>query len=361
VLRDSCFIRRSLFKKWRPKCRMLFLLHIRDGKHRQGVHQNELEETNINCPNTFTRPYHGRQQPVNRPRAETEVWAALPLLAMQRCQHAALATLNKLLTRQPHHTHGAAKASMPFPACMAERCAIVPDVSGLQTLPSRTAISGPDTSPVTHSNHHASDPKSQHSMPVLEVTQLQLKGVAPTDPALLETLSSVRGILQTQSVFYSCVEDPTLVFILGLWESLEAHREFLASFRAAEVLGPQESMMEFRWSGHVELGAMAELPLGAPILAVERRRVRDGDVDAYVKAAVVEKGDLRERSRHEVVSGWRVDAAPGVREALVFTGWETAQDYAARQTTNYVNGQAATSATHEVLESYTARNMESPT
>jgi heme-degrading monooxygenase HmoA len=201
-------------------------------------------------------------------------------------------------------------------------------------------------------------------MPVVEVTQLQLKGVAPSDPALLENLSSVRGILKTQSVFYSCIEDPALVFILGLWESLEAHHAFLASARAAEVLGPQESMLEFRWSVHMELDAMADLPLAAPILAIERRLVGDGDVDAYDKAAAIEKAVIRENSKHEVVSGWRVDAAPGVHEALLFTGWETAQDYAAfgaRQTADHVDHQTATSATHEVLETYTACNMESPT
>ncbi|KAF1955479.1 hypothetical protein CC80DRAFT_505370 [Byssothecium circinans] len=105
----------------------------------------------------------------------------------------------------------------------------------------------------------------------LEVTQLQSNGVAPDDPALLESLSIVRGIVKTQSDFYSCVEDPTNIFILGLWPSLEAHREFLASSRAGEVLESQEGMLEFRWSLHIELDAVAALPLEAPVIASTRR------------------------------------------------------------------------------------------
>jgi heme-degrading monooxygenase HmoA len=199
-------------------------------------------------------------------------------------------------------------------------------------------------------------------MPVVEVAQLRLKGVAPDDPALLRNLSSVRAILKTQSEFYSCIDDPRLVFILGFWPSLEAHRGFLASPRAAEVLGSQESMLEFRWALHMELDTMASLPLDAPVLAITRRQVREDDVAAYDKALATEKDALVQGSKHKVVGGWRVDAAPGVHEALLFTGWENAQAYAAssaRQTAHdhHHDGTGA-SALHEVLETYCASNLE---
>lgn len=113
-------------------------------------------------------------------------------------------------------------------------------------------------------------------MPVVEVTQLRLKSVAPDDPAQLKNLSSARAILKTQSEFYTCIDDLTLIFILGLWPNLEAHRAFLASPRAAEVLGPQEGMLEFRWAVHMELDAMDSLPLDAPVMATSRRRMGEG-------------------------------------------------------------------------------------
>ncbi|CAI6338610.1 unnamed protein product [Periconia digitata] len=92
-------------------------------------------------------------------------------------------------------------------------------------------------------------------MPVLEATQLRLKGVGPEDVALIESLSSVRGILRTQSEFFSYVQDSSLIFILGLWPSLHAHREFLASPHAAAVLGAQEKMLDFESTVHMEFDA----------------------------------------------------------------------------------------------------------
>ncbi|KAF2690794.1 hypothetical protein K458DRAFT_438588 [Lentithecium fluviatile CBS 122367] len=198
-------------------------------------------------------------------------------------------------------------------------------------------------------------------MPVVEVTQLRLRGVAPDSPALLQNLSSVRGILKTQSEFYSCIEDPTLIFILGLWPSLEAHQDFLASPRAAEVLGPQEGMLEFRWAVHIALDAMASLPLEAPLVAMTRRQVTDDDLDAYDKAFATEKQAILESSKHKVVHGWRLDAAPGTNEALLITGWETAQAHAAfraRQTARDDHHHIAASALYENLDTNHARNME---
>jgi hypothetical protein len=199
------------------------------------------------------------------------------------------------------------------------------------------------------------------SMPVVEVTLLRLTGVAPDDPALLESLSSVRGLLKTQSEFYSCIEDPTLMFILGLWRSLEAHHEFVASPRAAEILGPQESVLEFRWTVHMELDAMASLPLEAPVMTLTRRLVREDGVDAYDKAFATEKQAIFDSSEHNVVSGWRLDAAPGVHEALLFAGWETAQAHAvfrARQTLLCKDDHTSNSRLYETFQTYHARNME---
>jgi heme-degrading monooxygenase HmoA len=197
-------------------------------------------------------------------------------------------------------------------------------------------------------------------MSVVEVTLLRLKGVAPYAPALLESLSSVRGILKTQSEFYSCIEDPTLIFILGLWPSLEAHHEFLASPRAAEVLGPQETMLEFRWTVHMPLDAMALLPLDAPVLAVNRRQVRDEDSDAYDEERVTEEEAILQSSGHRVVGGWRLDAAPGTKEALLFTGWQTAEEHAAfrarPKTLRNVHHTAPD--LYEIVETYHAQNME---
>ncbi|KAF2796803.1 hypothetical protein K505DRAFT_202543, partial [Melanomma pulvis-pyrius CBS 109.77] len=167
-------------------------------------------------------------------------------------------------------------------------------------------------------------------MSVLEVTQLRLRGGDVADHTLLQNLSAVRATLQTNSHFYSCIEDPSLLYILGLWPSLEAHHAFLASPARDEVLGPQEQQLEFRWTLHMPLDAMQSLPLDAPVLAITRLVVGHDAVDAYGQAAAKDRQPTVEATRpFNVLHGWRCDAAPGRREALQFTGWETVQAHAA--------------------------------
>src|SRR5699024_7475874 len=105
---------------------------------------------------------------------------------------------------------------------------------------------------------------------VLEVTQLRLRELSADDPALLESLSTVRAELQTGSHFYNCIDDPGLIYILGTWPSLNAHIDFLASPSKDHILGPQEKMLQFCWTVHVELGGVNLLPLDMPILVIER-------------------------------------------------------------------------------------------
>ena len=163
-------------------------------------------------------------------------------------------------------------------------------------------------------------------MAVLEITQLRLRNVAADDPALLENLSAVREKLHTSSQFYNCIEDPKLIYILGIWPNLEAHLKFLDSPARDEVLGPQEDMLQFCWTVHVEIDGLHLLPLEAPVLAMERLRFKEECVEDLERDVTSYAQQLRGNHTFKVAHGWRCDA-PGTHEALVFTGWETAQTH----------------------------------
>jgi hypothetical protein len=135
-------------------------------------------------------------------------------------------------------------------------------------------------------------------MPVLEVTQLRLRRLSAHDPLLLESLSIVRGKLHTKSQFYTCIEDPTTLYILGIWRDLQQHQDFLASPARDEVLGPQEDMLDFQWTVHIEVEGMSSLPLDAPVLAIERLSVPEDCVDAFEQAAA------RNLGNNPIISGW---------------------------------------------------------
>jgi heme-degrading monooxygenase HmoA len=157
---------------------------------------------------------------------------------------------------------------------------------------------------------------------------LRLKGVTADDPVLLQSLSTVRGKLHTRSQFYNCIEDPTIIYILGIWPSLDAHLEFLASPARDEFLGPQDDMLDFCWTIHVELGGIRLLPLGAPVLAIERICVKGEYVEVFNQAVTRHTKKLQGSHPFKVVHGWRCDAARENHELVLFTGYETAQAHA---------------------------------
>jgi heme-degrading monooxygenase HmoA len=199
-------------------------------------------------------------------------------------------------------------------------------------------------------------------MPILELTQLRLKGVEPTHPSLLDSLSVVRGKLHTNSRFYNCIEDRALIFILGIWPSLDAHLEFLHSPARDEVLGPQEHLLDFQWTVHVEIDAMADLPLDAPVMAIARLFVNSDAVHAFRQAAAKHVQLIAERTQHNAVNGWRYDAEPGKHEALVITGWESAESHAAftAKACSENPDYPAMEGLYEDMKLYHARNMERP-
>ncbi|KAF2117569.1 hypothetical protein BDV96DRAFT_611322 [Lophiotrema nucula] len=197
-------------------------------------------------------------------------------------------------------------------------------------------------------------------MPILEVTLLQLKGVPASDPTLLVTLSNVRGKLQTDSRFYNSIEDPTKIYILGIWPSLEAHHQFLNSPARVEVLGPQEGLLEFVWTVHMEMDAMSSLPLDAPVLAIAGLFIKADSTDAFEQKVARHRHTIVDATKpYNVVNGWRCDPEPGKHESLMFTGWADAQAHAAfiakaREDRDYADVRRY----YEDMEVRHARNLE---
>ncbi|KAF2834003.1 hypothetical protein CC86DRAFT_18012, partial [Ophiobolus disseminans] len=74
------------------------------------------------------------------------------------------------------------------------------------------------------------------------------EGLTVDDVQLLHSLSIVRGKLQIESQFYSCIEDPTKLYILGIWQDLNKHHSYRGSPARNEVLGPQDEMLDLQWS-----------------------------------------------------------------------------------------------------------------
>jgi heme-degrading monooxygenase HmoA len=170
-------------------------------------------------------------------------------------------------------------------------------------------------------------------MPVLELLLLRLRpGISPQDPTLVENLSTVRSLVHTNSRFYHCIEEPTLIYILGQWPSLAAHKAFLSSPEKDAILLPQTHQLDFAWMLHLDLpeGKSMEdvLPFTAPILGIARIffNTSDPDVDAYKKILVDHRSKVVETTGpYPFFGAWRIDAEEGKAEYVILTGWESVE------------------------------------
>ncbi|CZT44727.1 uncharacterized protein RSE6_04941 [Rhynchosporium secalis] len=207
---------------------------------------------------------------------------------------------------------------------------------------------------------------------ILEICQLKVKAnISFSDPLLLAALCQARNQLRekvhdTNSRFYQCLENPTLIYILGCWPSLSRHAEFLQSPEKAEILDSQETLFDFGWVLHMEIGdnGIDALPLDAPVMAITRLFMKDGaeHVEACEEFEQKHRGVVGERKRTwSVVNGWRMDCEEGKNEGVMITGWESMDEHEAfteRMRTEYpVHAEVVQY--HERMEVRHVRNMES--
>jgi hypothetical protein len=174
-------------------------------------------------------------------------------------------------------------------------------------------------------------------MAILEICQLKIKpDLSEDDPSLLLALQKARTglrekVVDTQSRFYRCIEDPSLIYILGLWPSLERHEEFLVSPHKAEILDEQDELFDFKWILHTGIeGGLDMVPVQAPVIGIARLLIKKERVSTF-QGVVDQYGDLIEEGTkpYKPFAAWRVDCEDGNYEHLTITGWEKEGDHAA--------------------------------
>jgi heme-degrading monooxygenase HmoA len=205
-------------------------------------------------------------------------------------------------------------------------------------------------------------------MPVLELLLLRLRpGISATDPTLVENLSTVRSLVHTDSRFYHCTEEPSLVYILGQWPSLAAHKAFLASPEREQILSHQTHQLDFLWMLHLDIPqgtAMGDaVPFMAPVLSIARMSfpAAGPHVDAYKTILANHRSRIVDATRpYPLFDGWRVDAPEGRAEYVILTGWESAEAHAEfTRSMREASQEYAGARDHvEGMEVRHARNME---
>jgi hypothetical protein len=160
-------------------------------------------------------------------------------------------------------------------------------------------------------------------MPVLELACLQLlAGFEVTSHDLLTNLKTAKETMETASKtglgfhFFRCIEQPSLVYLVGNWESVKQHmEEFIPSEANQQVLRLVKDQISVEWMFHVEMFEPAFERVNEisshPVVAFDRREVKlkDDEIHNFDRAQMAIEYHLKthitEKEQH--MAGWRVD------------------------------------------------------
>ncbi|KAF2497918.1 hypothetical protein BU16DRAFT_580486 [Lophium mytilinum] len=186
----------------------------------------------------------------------------------------------------------------------------------------------------------------------MTITELALLRLLPpttsTTPSLLSALANAKTVMEsyTHHRFHILqqVEDPTLLYILGEWDSLTQHMEgFIPSATNQALLTSLHGIVEVVSLTHYDV-PLTQLPVpdavekkgrrgngnGKGVVSIARHFVKAGQKGKFEEAFEANKGELQEYVAPGVCGwGWRVDRekeeeGQGEREEFVlFSPWES--------------------------------------
>ncbi len=170
-------------------------------------------------------------------------------------------------------------------------------------------------------------------MAIIELAHIGLKnGLTATDPELKKNLKEVKRVIEEysklQTLFYTQVDDPSTMFVIGAWDSKDHHQNgFDGSPQQGEILGLIKDQMEIDWMHYMDVDA-SSIPLDAPILAIVRvgfakHGVDRTDFDVQAGSRLADIG----AARYGAAAAWNIRKDKHERDVRVhFSGWESIEE-----------------------------------
>lgn len=149
------------------------------------------------------------------------------------------------------------------------------------------------------------------------VTELALLRAIPPHTAscsdILPSLRMAKAALESFDkrpfFFYSDLDDPSLIYIIGSWPSVEQHMgEYLPSPVNQECLQLMKDQVQVEWMFHLDID-WRQIPFDEPSLTLIRQSVKRSKRVFFQEVVIGNKVGLSSQlGRHvKTVGGWRVD------------------------------------------------------
>lgn len=174
-------------------------------------------------------------------------------------------------------------------------------------------------------------------MPITELALLRLTpDTCRTSPTLASALSTAKTAMESFTsypfYFYTQVEDPAYIYVIGRWDSLAQHvDEWIPSDANQDILKSVKGLVDVVWLVHMDLG-QRKVPVEAGVMRIDRygvKKGRKGDVERVVEG---QKSALdRACAPISVAGGWRIDCEEEGGDArdeyVLFRGWRHVREH----------------------------------
>jgi quinol monooxygenase YgiN len=166
-----------------------------------------------------------------------------------------------------------------------------------------------------------------------------LPGTTADSSTLLSALKTAKATQESLSgypaYYLTCIEDPSLVYILGSWFSPAAHADAIASPQnqaMLELLGPlidRENITMY----HIGLESLEDAPLSAPVISVSQHFIKHNSLVAFASTfdrVVPLLGDYT--APQPTAGGYRLEKeqredGSDKEEFVFFSGWDSIEHY----------------------------------
>jgi heme-degrading monooxygenase HmoA len=171
-------------------------------------------------------------------------------------------------------------------------------------------------------------------MTITEIALLQL--VPPTvadDETLRSKLAMAKNAMEEytgyQFRYYQEIEDPSRIYIIGEWDSLDQHyNKWVPSEKNQKLLDVLKGLATVEYLIHLEVPPQT-LPLSASVgggpnvISITRHFIKDGERDRFQQIFNTNKHYAEEFvTEGNMGGGWRVDKDGAKEEFVLFFPWK---------------------------------------
>lgn len=171
-------------------------------------------------------------------------------------------------------------------------------------------------------------------MTVTEIAVLRLKpGIEITHPTLTTNLRKAKDAMESNTGFpfhyRQALEDPSLIYVLGEWESPEYHwNVWIPSETNKELVDLLTPILDIEWMFHLDVEPPS-LPFDAPVLVVGRYAVSPSNKAAFERTFMENKHTWeKDLDDKKLGYGWRIEKEDDSKEEWVMiSGWKSRESH----------------------------------